>query len=221
MISELYCGTGNPGKLREFQAAAGSGIEIRSFGPLPCPETGDTFEANAIQKAVCYGTALAKQLDPTPLLFVDDSGIEIAALSGAPGVHSARFSGDTATDDDNNRLMLEKLRDVPEEQRGARYVCVIALVQGAEVQATFRAESEGRIQDQAEGEDGFGYDPYFFFPPTNCTFAQLSPTEKWSHSHRGKAFRQMLAWLTNHDLPAGTSGSSPPLRTISIDSDEN
>lgn len=200
MISELYCGTANRGKLREFQAAAGSDIEIRSFGPLSCPETGDTFEANAIQKALCYSTAWARQLNPTAFLFVDDSGIKIDALGGAPGVHSARFSGDTATDDDNNRLMLEKLRGVSEEQRGARYICVIALVQGVDIQATFRAEAEGHIQDQAEGDDGFGYDPYFFFPPTNCTFAQLSPDEKWSHSHRGKAFRQMLTWLANHDL---------------------
>jgi XTP/dITP diphosphohydrolase len=191
MISKLHCGTGNAGKLREFQAAAGASIEIHSVGPLNCPETGDTFEGNAGQKALCYGKALA----PDEFLFVDDSGIEIDALGGAPGVYSARFAGVDATDEDNNRLMLEKLRDVPKSRRGARYVCVIALVRGSEVLATFRAEAEGRIQDDREGTDGFGYDPYFYFPPTACTFAQLAPAEKWQHSHRGKAFRQMLSWL--------------------------
>lgn len=196
MPLELYCGTGNAGKLREFQEAAGDGILIRAFGPLPCPETGDTFEANASQKAVCYGKALAREVSPEALLFVDDSGIAVDALQGAPGVRSARYAGDDATDDENNRLLLQKLQGVVD--RTARYVCVIALVRGGEVLASFRAEAEGRIQDHPEGEDGFGYDPYFFFPAAGRTFAQLTPADKWARSHRGKAFRQMLAWLAQH-----------------------
>lgn len=196
----LYCGTGNRGKLREFQLASGDDLEIRSFGPLPCPEDGDTFEANARQKALCYGAALERELGHEALLFVDDSGLEVDALDGAPGVYSARFAGENAADADNNRLLLEKLRGVPPEQRAARYVAVIALVRGGAVLATFRGEVEGRIQDDARGEGGFGYDPYFYFPPAACTFATLSAEEKWRYSHRGKAFRALLEHVRAADL---------------------
>ena len=192
---KLYCGTGNRGKLREFQQAAGDGLEIRAFGPLPCPEEGDTFEANAVQKALCYGAALERELGREALLFVDDSGLEVDALDGAPGVRSARFASEGATDADNNRLLLERLRGVPSEERNARYVAVVALVRGGRVLNTFRGEVEGRIQDLPEGDGGFGYDPYFFFPPEGRTFASLSAEEKWRHSHRGKAFRALLKWL--------------------------
>jgi len=191
----LYCGTGNPGKLREFQQAAGSDFSIESVSGLDCPETGDTFEANARQKALCYASHIEREHGPDRLLFVDDSGIEIDALDGAPGVYSARFSGPDADDAKNNALMLEKLRDVQPAQRTARYVCVIALTRGTEILATFRDTAEGRIIDDPRGENGFGYDPYFFFEPTGCTFAELSPEEKWKHSHRGKAFRQLLKYL--------------------------
>ena len=191
----LYCATGNPGKLREFQGAAGPGVEIRAFGPLDCPETGTTFEANAIQKAACYARALEAHTGRPELLFCDDSGIEVDALGGAPGVCSARFAGPNATDGANNALLLEKLRDVPPEQRTARYVCVIALLRGAHVLQTFRATAEGVIQDEPAGAGGFGYDPYFLFPPLGRTFAELPPEQKWLHSHRGKAFRALLDWL--------------------------
>ncbi|MCB9385367.1 MAG: non-canonical purine NTP pyrophosphatase [Bryobacterales bacterium] len=191
----LYCATGNRGKLREFQQAAGDGIEVRAFGPLECPETGDTFEANAVQKALCYARALKAETGRDELLFCDDSGIEVDALGGAPGVYSARFAGPGATDEANNALLLERLRNTPPEQRTARYVCVIALVRGEQLLETFRATAEGVIQDQAAGEGGFGYDPYFLFPSLGRTFAELDPAEKWIHSHRGKAFRAMLASL--------------------------
>ena len=190
MPLELYCGTSNPGKLREFQAAAGADIIIRPCGPCDCPETGNTFEINAIEKALCY----SESLPPDAFLFVDDSGLAVDALGGAPGVHSARFAGEGATDDDNNRLLLEKLAGV--ENRVARYVCVIAVVRGGRVLATSESTAEGLIQDEPRGTNGFGYDPYFFFPETNCTFAELTPAEKWPHSHRGKAFRKVLAWLS-------------------------
>ncbi len=189
MPLELYCGTGNPGKLREFQEAAGDEIIVRPCSPCNCPETGNTFEANAIEKALCYSDALP----PDALLFVDDSGLAVDALGGTPGVYSARFAGEGATDDDNNRLLIEKLQGV--ENRAARYVCVIAVVRGGRVLVTSESTAEGLIQDEPEGENGFGYDPYFFFPETNCTFAQLTPAEKWPHSHRGKAFRKVLNWL--------------------------
>jgi XTP/dITP diphosphohydrolase len=189
MALELYCGTGNPGKLREFQEAAGDEIIIRPCGPCDCPETGAVFEANAIEKALCY----SESLPPDALLFVDDSGLVVDALDGAPGVYSARFAGEGATDEDNNRLLIEKLQSV--ENRAARYVCVIAVVRGGKVLATSESKAEGLIQDEPQGTNGFGYDPHFFFPETNCTFAQLTPAEKWPHSHRGKAFRKVLDWL--------------------------
>ena len=198
----LYCATGNPGKLREFQGAAGPDVEIRAFGPLDCPETGATFEANAIQKARCYSRALEAETGSTQLLFCDDSGIEVDALDGAPGVHSARFAGPRATDEANNALLLERLRDVAMERRTARYVCVIALVRGGRVLETFRETAEGVIQDEPAGTGGFGYDPYFRFPPLGCTFAELPPEQKWLHSHRGKAFRAMLKWLEANPEPA-------------------
>lgn len=191
MPLKLFCGTGNQGKLREFQSAAGPDVVIEACGPKDCPETGDTFEANARQKALCYAPSAPRGA----LVFVDDSGIEVDALGGAPGVYSARFSGPDADDDSNNRLLLEKLRDLPPSGRTARYVCVIALVRGSEILQTFRATAEGVIVDQASGEHGFGYDPHFFFPETNCRFAELDPAVKWRHSHRGKAFRMMLEWL--------------------------
>jgi XTP/dITP diphosphohydrolase len=191
----LYCATGNPGKLREFQHSAGPSIEIRAFGPLDCPETGSTFEHNAIQKARCYAKALTSVTGRAEPLFCDDSGIEVDALGGAPGVHSARFAGPRATDEANNALLLERLRAIPQERRTARYVCVIALLEGERLLQTFHATAEGVIQDEPAGSGGFGYDPYFYFPPLGCTFAELPPDEKWRHSHRGKAFRAMLAWL--------------------------
>ena len=194
----LYCATGNAGKLREFQDAAGAGVEVRAFGPLDCPETGATFEANAVQKGRCYARALEAKGGRPELMFCDDSGIEVDALDGAPGVHSARFAGASASDDENNALLLEQLHGVPQERRTARYVCVIALLRGERLLETFRATAEGVIQDQAAGEGGFGYDPYFRFPPLDCTFAELSPQMKWLHSHRGKAFRAMIAWLAEH-----------------------
>ena len=199
----LYCATGNPGKLREFQQAAGEGVEIRPFGPLDCPETGSTFEENAIQKARCYGKALTAESGEPQLLFCDDSGIVVDALDGAPGVYSARFAGPGATDEANNALLLERLRGVPPEQRTARYVCVVALVRGDQALQTFEATAEGVIQDEAAGSGGFGYDPYFRFPPLDCTFAELTAAEKWRHSHRGKAFRAMLDWLAeSYPAPA-------------------
>ena len=188
----LYCATGNPGKLREFQEAAGPGFEILPASPLDCPETGATFEENAIQKARCYAASVD---DAEALLFADDSGIEVDALGGAPGVHSARFAGLDADDAANNALLVERLAGLPQEKRVARYVCVIALLRGKDLVGTFRAEAEGRILESPRGSGGFGYDPYFYFPPLGATFAETPPEVKWLHSHRGKAFRTMLQRL--------------------------
>ncbi len=184
----LYCATGNAGKLREFRMA---GVPIE---PLPgmdairaCEETGNSFEENAILKAEYYG----KLADG--LLFADDSGLEVDALGGAPGVYSARYAGQGATDLENNRLLLENLQAV--EKRSARFVCVIALSDHGRLLKTFRGEVEGEILHAARGHEGFGYDPLFYYPPFGCSFGEVVKERKFAVSHRGKALAEMTAYL--------------------------
>jgi XTP/dITP diphosphohydrolase len=191
---KLYCATGNPGKLREFQLLAGD-VELElvpGFAKLdPCDETGHTFEENAVRKAVHYGP------HAPGLLFADDSGLEVDALGGAPGVFSARFAGPGATDAENNRLLLEKLSGVAD--RRARFVCVIALVDGGRVLETFRGSVEGRILEAPRGSRGFGYDPLFYYLPFGGTFGEITAKPKFAVSHRGQALRAMLAALARFD----------------------
>jgi XTP/dITP diphosphohydrolase len=187
----VYCATTNPGKLREFQAAAGAGIEVVSLPGLrdidPPEETGDTFESNAAQKAIYYSRFTSQ------LVFVDDSGLSVDALGGAPGVYSARYAGPEADDEANNRLLLERMRDV--SGRGARFVCVIALARRGELIRTFRAEVEGRLLEEPRGSNGFGYDPLFYYPPFGCGFGEVDRERKQSVSHRGQALRALLTYL--------------------------
>jgi XTP/dITP diphosphohydrolase len=190
---KLYCATTNPGKLREFQAGAERfAIDVESvpgLGGIPtCEETGRSFEENAIQKALHYAAYA-----PGPL-FSDDSGLEVDALGGAPGIYSARFAGPGSTDESNNRLLLEKLGDVKE--RTARFVCVVALAEKDRIVGTFRGVAEGVIIDTPRGTNGFGYDPLFFFPTLGCTFAELKGKQKLEVSHRGKALAEMLKSLS-------------------------
>jgi XTP/dITP diphosphohydrolase len=194
-LIRLYCATGNPGKLREFRMAAlHAPVEIdllESYKQLPpCVEDGSTFEENAIKKAMHYAPHA-----PGPL-FADDSGLEVDALGGAPGVYSARFSGPGATDASNNRLLIEKLRGAA--NRSARFVCAIALVEGGRVAGIYHGTVEGTILDGERGTHGFGYDPLFYCPAFGCTFGEATAEQKFSLSHRGQALRAMLA-----DLPAG------------------
>ena len=189
---KVWCATGNPGKLREFRMAAGgrqAEIEILpGFKQVPpCEETGRTFEENAIIKAMHYGP------HAEGLLFADDSGLEVDALGGAPGVYSARFSGPGATDAANNRLLREKVKALAD--RTARFVCVIALVEGTRLLGAFRGSVEGRIIDEERGPNGFGYDPMFFYPSFGRTFGEAGDDEKFSVSHRGQALRKMLDFL--------------------------
>ena len=191
-MTTLYCATGNAGKLREFRMAVDSariGIELLpGFKQLPpALEDGATFEENAIRKALHYSPHAAG------LLFADDSGLEVVALGGAPGVYSARFSGPHATDDSNNRLLLEKLRGVA--NRKARFVCAIALVEGDRVIGVYHGAVEGTILDEPRGAGGFGYDPLFYCPAFGCTFGEATAEQKLSLSHRGQAMRAMLASL--------------------------
>jgi len=184
----LYCATGNPGKLREFQLAASQAhISVETAPGLAnipaCEETGRTFEENAVLKAKYYGP-----LAPG-LLFADDSGLEVDALGGAPGVHSARFAGPYASDDANNQLLLERMHSV--RDRSARFVCVIALVDDARVLGMFRGVVEGEILEEERGANGFGYDPLFYYPPFGCTLAEAAADRKLQVSHRGQALREL------------------------------
>ena len=193
--------TSNPGKLRDFAAAAEvHGIIIASVpnfsSLLEVVEDGATFEANARKKAEGYSLAA-----PRELVLADDSGLEVDALEGAPGVHSARYADeklhlvDRNADGANNARLLRELKDVPVEKRGARFVCVLAAARDGRTVATFRGEAEGIMLDAPRGEDGFGYDPLFYLPHIGKTFAELTAVEKSRYSHRGGAFRKFLEWL--------------------------
>ncbi len=184
----LFCATGNPGKLREFRLA---GVPVE---PLPrtaflpaCEETGDTFEANAILKAEYYGKHAGG------LFFADDSGLEVDALGGAPGIFSARYAGVGATDSANNALLLRNLEDVTD--RTARFVCVVALADRGRLIRTFRGEVAGKILQEARGSEGFGYDPLFYYEPFGCSFGEVSLERKFGVSHRGEALRKMAAYI--------------------------
>ena len=184
----VYCATGNPGKLREFQLAAPDFDVQRLPISVAAPEeTGDTFEANAAEKAIAYGQHVAGYL------FADDSGLEVDALGGDPGVRSARYAGEHASDEDNNALLLERLRG--ETNRTARFVCVIALVKDGRLEKTFRGAVEGRILDCPRGTGGFGYDPLFYHEPFGCTFGEASIEQKMTVSHRAQALDAMFAYL--------------------------
>jgi XTP/dITP diphosphohydrolase len=191
----LHCATGNQGKLREFRLAASANpvsIDLLpGFRQMPaCVEDGDTFEANAILKARHY---FSYAEPPVALLFADDSGLEVDALGGAPGVLSARFSGPHATDEANNRLLLERLDGIA--HRSARFVCAVALVEGGILRGVYRGAVEGQILEGPRGTAGFGYDPLFFCPELGCTFSEASDDAKFAVSHRGQALRAMLAAL--------------------------
>jgi XTP/dITP diphosphohydrolase len=184
----VYCATSNRGKLREFQLAAPDfDIRVLPDPPPPPEEHGHTFEANAIEKALAYGAHTSSYL------FADDSGLEVDALGGAPGVHSARYAGPNATDEENNALLLERLRGI--ENRAARFVCVIALVRGGALIKTFRGTVEGRIIDAPRGSGGFGYDPLFFCEAFGCTFGEAAIDQKMLVSHRAQALEAMFTYL--------------------------
>jgi XTP/dITP diphosphohydrolase len=198
-MKRLLVATLNPGKIRELaRALVPAGIEIHGLESLddttPVEETGATFEENARFKAEGY--SLRTDL---PVL-ADDSGIEVDALGGAPGVESARFGGPDLDDEGRSRLLLERLSGVREPgRRTARFRCVLALARAGRTLATFEGVVEGRIVDQPRGENGFGYDPVFFHPPSGRTTAELSPQEKQAISHRGQAIAALLEALRRAD----------------------
>ncbi len=193
----IVLATGNTGKLREFAALLAPlqlTIEPQAaFGIEPPPETGCSFEANALIKA-----RHAALLSGLPAL-ADDSGLEVDALGGAPGVYSARYAGDQVSDAANIAKLLVQLATVPLAQRSARFRCVIACVRGADDAAPLLATGvwEGRIRTAARGSDGFGYDPVFEDAASGKTAAELTAEDKNRISHRGQALRALLAQLTN------------------------
>jgi XTP/dITP diphosphohydrolase len=204
----LFAATSNPGKLRDFAWAAQGfgGVEGILLEPLPGlkeipapPEDESTFEGNARSKAVYYSS-----FAPGEWVIADDSGLEVEALHGAPGVHSARyadglaFDGTGSVDERNNAALLRALKGVPRERRQARYRCVLALARDGVVARVAHGTLEGRILREPQGADGFGYDPLFLLPEFGITMAEAGPEMRLEVSHRGRALRTLL-----EDIKAG------------------
>lgn len=197
---KLYFASSNPGKLAEFRALAESyatgehsavSVEVLPrFESLPAfEENAPTFGENALGKAL-YSSQLSDEL-----LFADDSGLAVDALGGAPGVHSARYAGPHSTSAERIAKLLGELRGQPKTERAAHFCCVIAVVRNGLPVAIVSNRVDGVILETPRGAGGFGYDPVFYLPALGKTFAELSAVEKNQHSHRGKAFRRVLALL--------------------------
>jgi XTP/dITP diphosphohydrolase len=198
MARTLYVASTNPGKLRDFALAAGRhGILIL---PLPGLDTieapaedGLTFEDNARDKAIYYSRFL-----PGGLVLADDSGLEVDFLGGAPGVRSARYAADTgfraanSVDANNNLFLLQQLAAVGGSERGARYRCALALARDGASVLIAQGTVAGQILTAPRGSGGFGYDPLFYLPGLEHTMAEIDDQARWTHSHRGEAFRSLL-----------------------------
>ena len=187
---ELVLATGNPNKQKEIMAALSDlPIMIRNqseFGPVPeIVEDGETCEANAVKKA----TIIAKHTGR--LTLADDTGLEVEALEGAPGVYAARYAGENATYNDNCQKLLKELQGVPLDNRNARFVTVIAIAEPSGPVEVVEGELEGNISEMLSGNDGFGYDPVFIVPELGKTLAQITLEEKNQISHRGRALAKV------------------------------
>jgi XTP/dITP diphosphohydrolase len=203
MAFRLYAATSSQGKLRDFRVAAREhSLDLEPLprlGMMPAPdETGDTFEANATLKAVYYS-----QFAAGALVMADDSGLEVDALNGEPGVRSARYAADAGlvdspdandnTDVWNNMMLLQRMQGVPVKKRTARYRCVLVVARDGEPLDTAEGAVEGLILDAPRGTGGFGYDPLFYLPPLGLTMAEIDLETKFALSHRGRALRSLLA----------------------------
>ncbi len=193
-MMELVLASRNKKKLAEMEALLAShipGVRLLSLDDIgylgDIVEDGETYEENALIKARTAALVCGRRY----ATLADDSGLSVDALGGAPGVYSARYAGEGHNDADNNALLLCNLADVPAEARTARFVCTIALCLPDGREVTVRGETEGLIIDDARGEGGFGYDPYFYYPPFGKTFSEMSADEKNSISHRGKAIGRL------------------------------
>ena len=214
-LMKVLIASSNPGKLRDFAAAAAlhdvQAELLPGFRELPeAVEDGQDFAENARKKSEHYSRYAAGEL-----VLADDSGLAVNALGGAPGIHSARYAamrgedignprqernsrlepnGATSVDAANNTALLRELAQVGDDRRQARFVCVISAAKEGREVASFRGEAEGLVLRAPRGSSGFGYDPLFFFPPLAKTFAELSPAQKMAVSHRGRALRAFLEW---------------------------
>ena len=202
-MKRVLVATSNPGKIRDLVGAAvAHNVQVETlpgFWLLPSVvEDGATFEANARKKAEHYS-----KYAEGAIVIADDSGLQVDALDGAPGVRSARYAADehkaperfdNSDDEANNARLLRELHDVPEEFRTGRFVCVIAAARNGHTLATFHGQAEGLLLREPRGSNGFGYDPLFYFGEIGKTFAELTAEEKARYSHRGAAFRAFLEW---------------------------
>ena len=194
---QLLVATTNPGKFAEVEAYLKQlPLEVLSLKSLErypeVDEDGATFEENALKKARTLAEFSGL------LTLADDSGLEVDALNGAPGIYSARYSGAEGNDEKNNEKLLHELRQVPEEKRAARFVCALALCdpRGGDMKSwTVRQSCEGRIGFEFKGANGFGYDPLFFYPPFGKTFGEIDRATKATVSHRGKALKNLAELL--------------------------
>lgn len=201
--------TFNPGKVREILPFFEDlDLTVMSLGDCgieaPFEESGATYEDNALAKAAHYA-----RLAGCPAV-ADDSGIEVDALAGGPGPQSARYGGEGLDDAGRCRLMLKKMKGIPEPRRTGRYVAVAAIVRPDGDSRLFRGVCEGRILTAGRGEGGFGYDPLFYYPPFEATFAEVPKEKKARVSHRGRAFRQLAEFLrmeAGRDFLAGPDGA--------------
>jgi XTP/dITP diphosphohydrolase len=201
-MSVVLLASQNPGKLNEMRLLV-EGLPFRVVGPLEVgirdapDETGQSFLENATIKALAYARLSGL------LTVADDSGLSVDALDGGPGLYSSRFGGEGASDLERNLLLLEKLRGVPRERRGARFTSAVAVARDDTVLFQAQESVEGLIAEEMRGARGFGYDPLFFYPPFGKTFGEVPREEKDRVSHRGKSFARLREFL------AGWGGDPP------------
>ena len=202
-LMKVIAATGNKGKVMEIKKILGDGFDVVSMKEAGCfidvEETGTTFEENALIKA----ESIAKYISENNILdefcvIADDSGLCVDYLNGAPGIYSARFAGEGATDEDKYNKLLSLLEGVTPDKRKARFVCCAAAVFGGGAELHVLGECEGIITDAPQGEGGFGYDPVFYLKQFGRTMAEVSTEQKNEVSHRGIAFRKLAEKITEH-----------------------
>jgi XTP/dITP diphosphohydrolase len=201
MARTLYIASTNPGKLRDFALAAARHniliLPLPGLATIEAPEEdAPTFAGNARKKAIYYSRFL-----PGEMVLADDSGLEVDFLDGAPGVRSARYAADagfnpaTTADANNNLFLLQQMNGIADKDRGARYRCALAAARDGTALLTAEGTAEGRILTSPQGSCGFGYDPLFYLPALERTMAEIDDQARWTHSHRGQAFRALLELL--------------------------
>lgn len=190
-MKTVWIATGNPHKTEEFAAMLGENVKVKTLKDLDCEpvidESGKTFEENALIKARALHEIVHESV------MSDDSGLEVDALDGAPGIYSARFMGEDTDYTIKNNAILDAIKDKTGEERSARFVCAIAWIEADGTEHVYRGTMEGYINDSIKGEHGFGYDPIFYYPPFGTTSADVDPAIKNAASHRHNALVQLEA----------------------------